>query len=160
MPKLSTVAMKPTQNHSRMRTTRAGGVSPIIQGNESKLTNRAILQKNPQDGGRRRLSRGVPRFSKTPEEVYLGECGITHSRVYPADHYTCAFACSPLHLRVLALHRDYYAFDLSKCYHYIALGLTQHEEPKRVLTEFLTSGGEQMKQIAEFYGKDLETMMR
>ena len=88
----------------------------------------------------------------------LGECGLTHSRVYPVNHYTCAFACLPLHLRVLALHRDDYAFDLSKCFYYIALGPTKNEESKRVLTEFLTSGGEQMKQIAEFYGKDLETV--
>ena len=87
----------------------------------------------------------------------LGECGLTHSRVYPVDHYTCAFACMPVHVRVLALHRDYYAFDLSKCFHYIALGLTENEEPKRVLTEFLTSGGERMKQIAEFCGKDIDT---
>ena len=61
-------------------------------------------------------------------------------------------------MRVLALHRDYYAFDLSKCYHYIALELTRNEASKRVLTEFLASGGEQMKQLAEFYGKYLETV--
>ena len=73
--------------------------------------------------------------------------------MYPVEHWTCAFACLPLQLRVLALYRDYYAFDLSKCYHYIALGLTRNEESKRVLTGFLASGGEQMKQIAEFYGK-------
>ena len=63
------------------------------------------------------------RHSKQYEEVKLGECGLTYSRVHPVNHYTCASACLPLHLRVLALRHDYYAFDVSKCFHYIALGL-------------------------------------
>ena len=138
------------------RTTQAGGVSPIIQGNENKLTNGAIPAKflETVDGD----VCGVEcRHSKQYEEVKLGECGLTHSRVYPVEHYTCAFACLPFNLRVLALHSDYYAFDLSKCFHYIALGLTKNEESKRVLTEFLTNWCDRMQQIAEFYGKDLDT---
>ena len=145
---------KPLQEY--MRTTQAGGVSPIIQGNANEQTNGAIIHKflKTVDGG---ICHVEYRRSKQCEEVKLGECGLTHSRVYPVDHYTYVFACLKLHLRVLALHSDYYAFDLSKCFHYIALGLTKNEEPKRALTEFLTCGGERMKQIAEFYGKDIDT---
>ena len=137
-------------------------MAPIIQGNENKLTNGAILQNllNTVDGDG--VCHVKYRHSKQYEEVKLGECGLTHPRVCPADHYTCVFACLPVNLRVLALHRDYYAFGLSKCDHYIyiALGLTKNEESKRVLNEFLASGGEQMKQIAEFYGKDIGTVNR
>ena len=140
------------------RTTQAGGVSPIIQGNENELTNGAVLAKFLKTVDGDGVCRVEYRHSKQYEEVKLGECGLTHSRVYPVEHYTCAFACLPLNLRVLALHRDYYAFDLSKCYHYIALGLTKNEESKRVLTEFLTNGCDRMQQIAEFYGKDLDTV--
>ena len=141
-----------------MRTTQAGAVSPIIQGNANEKTNGAILAKFLKTVDGDGVCRVEYRHSKQYEEVKLGECGLTHSRVYPVEHYTCAFAYLPFNLRVLALRRDYYAFDLSKCFHYIALGLTKNEESKRVLTEFLISGGERMKQIAEFYDKDLDTV--
>ena len=132
--------------HEYRRTTQAGAVSPIIQGNTNEKTNGAILQKflNTVDGD---VCRVEYRHSKQFEEVRLDECGLTHPHVYPVEHYTCAFACLPFNLRVLALHRDYYAFDLSKCFHYIALGLTKNEESERVLTEFMTSGGERTGSI-------------
>ena len=95
--------------HEYGLTTQAGVVSPIIQGNENKLTNGVVLAKflKTLDGGG--VCRVEYRHSKQYEEVKLSECGLTHSRVYPVDHYTDAFACLPLNLRVLALYRDYYA---------------------------------------------------
>ena len=142
------------------RTTQAGAVSPIIQGNANEKTNGAILAKFLETVDGDGVCRVEYRNSKQHEEVKLGECGLIDSRVYPVNHYTCAFACLPQNLRFLALHRDYYSFDLSKCFHFIALGLTRNEESKRVLTEFLTNGGDRMKQIADFYGKDYDTVKK
>ena len=86
------------------RTTQAGGVSPIIQGNENKLTNGAVLAKFLETVDGDGVCRVEYRHSKKYDEVVLDESGLIHSRVYPVEHYTCAFACLPLNLRVLALH--------------------------------------------------------
>ena len=71
--------------HEYGRTTQAGVVAPIIQGNANEKTNGAILAKflKTVDGG---VCHVEYRHSKQFEEVKLGECGLTHSRVYPADH--------------------------------------------------------------------------
>ena len=104
-----TIDAEPLQEY--MRTTQAGGVAPIIQGNANELTNGATLQKFLKTVDVDGVCHVEYRHSKKYEEVRLGECGLTHSRVCPVDHYMCAFACLPVHLRVLALHRNYYAFD-------------------------------------------------
>ena len=85
---------EPLQEH--MRTTQASGVPPIIQGNENKLKNGAILAKFLKTVDGDGVCHVEYRHSKQYEEVKLGECGLIHSRVYPVDHYTCAFACLPL----------------------------------------------------------------
>ena len=91
------------------RTTRAGVVSPIIQGNANEQTNGAVLAKFLETVDGDGVCRVECRHSTQFEAVKLGECGLTHSRVYPVEHYTCAFACLPLNLRVLALHSGYYS---------------------------------------------------
>ena len=65
------------------RTTQAGGVSPIIQGNENKLTNGAVLAKFLETVDGDGVCRVEYRHSKKYDEVGLDECGLIHSRVYP-----------------------------------------------------------------------------
>ena len=63
------------------RTTQAGGVSPIIQGNENKLTNGVVLAKFLEAVDGDGVCRVEYRHSTQFEAVKLGECGLTHSRV-------------------------------------------------------------------------------
>ena len=140
-----------------MHTPAAIEVHKEIQGNANKLCNRDLVQKllaTTKDGG----CVVKYRFSNIYNKLELRTLGLTHSRVYPNNHYSCVFACLPKALRGLALHRDYAVFDMSKCYHRVALGLTQDESCKQVLQDFLCNGAAKMQEVADFYQVDIKTV--
>ena len=133
-----------------MHSPESKTVHKNVQGNDNQLSNRAILGKllkTVRNGECVVMFQHYDNFTTNQ----LPKLGITHGRVKPVDHYTCAFACLPKDVRSLALFKDYVVFDMSKCYHRIALGLTKDDRCKEVLTEFLSNGAEKMRMIAEFY---------
>lgn len=140
-----------------IHTPAAIEVHKDIQGNANKLCNRELVQKllATTKNGKCIVKY---KFSNNFKKLKLNTLGLTQSRVYPTSHYSCVFACLPKKLRGLALHRDYAVFDMSKCYHRVALGLTRDETCKRVLGEFLSNGAAKMKEIADFYDVDIDTV--
>ena len=99
-----------------MRTPESKTVHGIVQGNKNELSDVAILRKlleTTHDGDCVVEYTHYDNFTSNQ----LSDFGITHGRVKPVKHYTCAFACLPKEVRNLALFKDYVVFDMSKCYH-------------------------------------------
>ena len=145
---------------SFLKTRDANVIVPLVQNHPNTLRSREIVERLLGTVNANGCCHAQYKYSSKYNECELYKYGLSHSRVYAVDKYSCAFACLPQKnqkLRSLALNRDYYAFDLSKCYHYIGLGLTQNEETRKVLQYFVDKADEIMNDVATFYGVDLKT---
>ena len=138
-----------------LKTDDANTAVSLIQNNPNSLSSRAIVGRLLGTVGAGGLCHVHYKYSNKYYECELHKCNLPNSRVYAVNTYSCVFACLPHRLRDLALHRDYYVFDLSKCYHYIALGLTRNKETRKVLKDFLDNVDEIMISVADFYNVEV-----